>query len=250
MRLVVQNNEHSGVSRSKIREWSAATDEYSEVIYRGRNLIRLIKEPNRAAAVKIFSKSLKNKLIYAIRKSKAKKSFDNALVLINRGIGTPVPYGYIEKRGMFNILLMSEYLCEYDDRLSLHDAIKKRGRECLAAFAEFVAELHRKGIRHDDLNDSNVRVSVCENRFSFSLIDLNRMKIYGPNKAVPEKECFRNLCRFCELDNEYIYFVKKYIAAGNLPASSFATIMDIKRKHDKGVERKRQFKKFFKNIAK
>lgn len=249
MRSVVRNNESLDISCERLLEWSDKADENVVLIHRGRNQIWLIdKESDKAVAVKSFSKALKSRLIYAFRKSKARRSFENALILLSRGVATPQPYGYIEKHGMLNTLIASEYICEYEDSLSLYDAIVRYGRECLGAFAEFVARLHRNGIRHDDLNNSNVRVSLHGNNFTFSLIDLNRMKIYKPDETVPEKECFENLCKFCSLDNDYIYFVRKYIEARNMSEHIYGKIIDVKRKHDKGVERKRRLKKFFRKL--
>lgn len=243
MRIIIHNNSTLGISKKQLLEWSEYEGKNTEIIHSGRNQVKLIKGFQYAITIKRFSNKLKNKCIYAFRKSKARKSYENAVILLSRGIDTPDPYGYIEKRGILNILLNSEYYCKYEERLTLYEAILIYGRECLDAFAEFVARLHQNGIRHDDLNNSNVRVSVDDNRnFIFSLIDLNRMKIYPLDHVVPEKECFENICRFSSLDNDYIFFVMKYIEVRNMKHAKFSDALAAKNYHDWKIDAKKWFK--------
>lgn len=242
MRLKICINPNVDITKKQLFELSSGKD--SEIIHQGRNQIKLIKSQPSWLTVKSFSQSLKNRIVYSVFKSKAHKSYDNALILLNRGINTPLPYGYIECRNCLGMLMHSEYICEYQYSLTLYEAILEYGRECLGAFAEFVARLHENGIRHDDLNNSNVRVNVDEqHNFSFSLIDLNRMKIYKDGMEVPEKECFRNICRFSSFDSDYIYFVMKYIETRNMTSEKFNCAVSYKKNHDKKVDAKKYFKK-------
>ena len=243
--MIIHSNDTLNISKEQLALWSDRTGMAVEIIHNGRNTIW--KVPYGAIAVKSFSDSLKNRIIYIFRKSKAEKSYTNALALLSRGIDTPAPYGYIEKRGTFNFLLASEYICKYEQRIPLKDAIMRYGRECLSAFAGFAARLHQNGIRHDDLNNTNVRVAVDADRnFIFSLIDLNRMKIYPPGQPVPEKECFANLCRFCSFDSEYIFFLKKYLEARDMPPAQLSSAIKAKKRHDRKVDTIKCFKRLFK----
>ena len=244
MRLKICINPNVDITEKQLLYLAHFSGKDSEIIHYGRNQIKLIKTQPAWVTIKRFSQSLKNKIIYSVLKSKAHKSYDNALILLKRGIKTPLPYGYIEYRNRAWLLMRSEYICKYQYSLTLYEAILKYGRECLGAFAVFVAQLHDNGIRHDDLNNSNVRVNVDEqNNFSFSLIDLNRMKIYKAGKEVPEKECFKNICRFSTLDNDYIYFVMKYIETRNMTSEKLNNAINCKKNHDKKVDAKKWFKK-------
>ena len=244
MRLKICVNPNVEITEKQLLYLADFSGKDSEIIHFGRNRIKLIKSQPAWITVKRFSQSLKNKIIYSFVRSKARKSYENALTILSRCINTPLPYGYIENRNWAGILLQSKYICEYHYSMTLYEAVLKYGRECLGAFAVFVARLHDNGIRHDDLNNSNVRVNVDEqNNFSFSLIDLNRMKIYKAGKEVPEKECFKNICRFSTLDSDYIYFVIKYIETRNMTSEKLKSAVNCKKNHDKKVDAKKWFKK-------
>lgn len=243
MKIKICVNPACGLSNSELSDIALTDALKGEIIYRGRNLIKLVHCDPYPITIKCFSQSFKNRLIYAIRRSKARRSYENALELIRRGFDTPLPYGYIESRRYINTLSGSYYICRYEERLSLYDAILAYGHNCLAAFATYVVSLHINGIRHDDLNNSNVRVHVdSDGEFHFSLIDLNRMKIYRNGKIVPKKECFKNICRFCELGNYFFYFVMKYVEARNMPPEKAERAIAIKRKFDKRVAARKWFK--------
>ena len=65
------------------------------VIHKGRNELRIMEFEGRKLVVKAFRRPhLINQFVYGIfRASKAKRSYDNALLLQGLGIGTPQPVG-------------------------------------------------------------------------------------------------------------------------------------------------------------
>ncbi|MCM1318823.1 MAG: lipopolysaccharide kinase InaA family protein [Muribaculaceae bacterium] len=229
------------VSSQQLSDIITAAANRGTVIFDGRNKLISVPYKGNKLVVKRFASGIKNKLVYAIFKSKAHKSFANATELAARGIGTPAPIGYAECRGKFNTLLDSYYVCEYDSRESLKEGIEKYGRECLSAFAAFVADLHANGIIHKDLNNTNVRVAY-NNQFSFTLIDLNRMQIYPRGEGIPLHERFANLCRFSYFDKDFKFFFKEYLRCSHLPQDYFNIGVSIKSKHEARVALKKRIK--------
>ena len=204
-----------------------------EEIYPGRNRVTRIEYNGKAYAVKYFSRSLKNRLVYAIFKSKARRSYLYAKTLKRLGISTPEPIGYAERRGFLNTLQDSLYICAYEDAMPLKEYLE-RGEKTWKEFGDFVAELHEKGVIHKDLNNANVRVQEKEDgRPVFSLIDLNRMKFYDDSDRVTGDTAYKNLVRFSYLTPEFEAFALEYVKARNLAPTAYDSIMEAKRKHEK-----------------
>lgn len=229
----VSEQELSDIIRSSAR---------GEVIYSGRNKLIACRHNGQRMVLKHFSSGMKNRLVYSIFKSKARRSFEHATVLAARGIDTPGPVGYAEYRSSFNILADSYYICEYDDKISLVEAVERFGRPCLAAFAAFVSQLHDRGILHKDLNNTNVRVAPRQDGFVFSLIDLNRMTIYPAGKQVPLKERFKNLCRFSSYDDDFVFFLREYLHSSHMSETLMSQGIAAKRRHDAHVDFKKKLK--------
>lgn len=238
------HSEISGITPAIAERLTAGSD--TEVIYSGRNRLVAFEHDGRRYVAKMFSRRIKNGLLYMLRESKAKKSFNNAKELLRRGISTPAPRAYYECRGLLNYLNEACYICDYEDSIPLCDAITGYGDLCLKAFAAFVATLHDRGILHYDLNNTNVRVTVgSDNEFHFSLIDLNRMKFHEPGEQIPLRECFDNLTRFSGFDKGFMTFACEYLRARNLDESLLKELAWIKICHDRAVDRKGALKRFF-----
>lgn len=220
---------------------------YVTLIHNGRNRLWTARIGTDLFVVKHFRRSLKNTIVYAIRSSKAQRSFCHAKELLARGINTPYPLGYAETRNKFGLPGDSWYICRYDPTMSLEEAIHIYGKSCLDAFAAFVAKLHKSGVRHDDLNNTNVRVSLADDgKHAFSLIDLNRMKIYPPGIPIPTDECLHNICRFCDINDGFEYFVKTYLKHMGLPRCLMLKAMMVKARHEQKGRLKNKIKKIIK----
>lgn len=168
------------------REWVANLPEnfacQGEVIYDARNQIRLMPAPDGTKlCVKRFHKPrFLNRFIYScFRSPKAVRAYTNALRLQQNGIGTPTPVAYllVQHGG----LLQESYLVTLQSRLTRnfyefrHHPLA--GHEpVVEAFAQFTADLHRKGILHKDYSPGNILFDVMENgQVAFELVDINRM---------------------------------------------------------------------------
>ena len=147
-------------------------NEIREMSYRGRTLI-----------VKSFAvPNIVNRLVYGLlRPSKAKRSFDYAMLLQERGIGTPTPVAWLtERRGLlftrsYYVSLKSE--CEYtfqdvlDGRLDSDDALE--------AVSRTTARLHDAGMMHKDYSQGNILIGLTERgEARIELVDLNRMRFF------------------------------------------------------------------------
>lgn len=194
---------------------------------------------------KQFSSALKNKLIYAIFSTKARRSYEHSLELRKRGINTPRPLAYSEKRNILHLLINSGYLCEYDEAMDLADYLSEDSDGDAGRwnnFARFAAELHDKGILHKDLNATNVRVKLTAGKPEFSLIDNNRMRFYAPG-TMPLETALENLTRFSYLTPGFRTFLAHYVELRNLGPDTYELGMEIKRKHDAHVEKRRARKR-------
>lgn len=163
----------------------------AEQIYAGRNNLYFIKDSDGTeVCVKDFhSPRFPNSYIYThLRKSKAERSYTNALALIEMGFGTPEPYGFSEvtRNGR---LTRSYYFCHAERET---DNIRKWDRfpfveELLAALAEEMARLHGKGVFMRDFSPGNILFSRTEKgEFRFMYVDLNRMEfgVFDPRKQM------------------------------------------------------------------
>lgn len=206
-------------------------------IYSGRNRILRIKIGEDMVAVKFFSRSLKNRLIYSVFSSKAERSYLYALELTKRGIRTPEPLAYAERRGVANTLQDSLYICRYEEAEDLRDYLDE-GDEAWKSFARFAAELHAKGILHRDLNNTNVRINRQPDGIPlFSLIDLNRIKFVPDGAHLSLKEKASNLVRFSYYTPEFDTFAREYVSAAGLPASAAETLITVKQRHERHTKK-------------
>ncbi len=151
-----------------------------DVVHAGRNEIRIVTVNGTSLVIKYFKRIASvNRFVYAyIRKSKARRSYEHSLHLLNNGITSPEPIAYINcyKNGL---LYMSYYVCLYTNYKPLEELLKlpvTESEEALKAFARFSLRLHKSGIFHYDYNVSNVLFRFSENEYDFSLIDNNRMR--------------------------------------------------------------------------
>jgi hypothetical protein len=150
-----------------------------------RNTIKTFQYQGITINIKSFKiPILINGIVYHFfRKSKAKRSFENASVLLSKGIGTPKPIAFHENfSGIF--LRDSYYICEhleadfifrdiYEDKPGIDIDKILRG---IARFSYF---LHSNGIEFLDHSPGNTLIKEDANgEYKFYLVDLNRMNFH------------------------------------------------------------------------
>lgn len=176
-----------------------------------RNKIKIFAYNGKEVAIKSFRiPILINGIIYKFfRPSKAKRSFDYAKILTQKGIGTPEPIAYYEHSNFYRIL-DSYYVCEHIQAdyvfKDLFDVDNPDTDEILKQLAHFCFQLHEAGIEFKDHSPGNTLIKKNESgTFDFFLIDLNRMSFH---KEMNFNLRMKNLCRLTP--SEYMVKVISY----------------------------------------
>lgn len=150
-----------------------------------RNKIKIFEIEGKNINIKSFKiPHLINKIAYRyFRKSKARRSYEYATVLLEKGIGTPKPIAYFENYnsiGLKDSYYVSEHLqCdltfrELVDIPDLHDH-----ENILRQFVRFSFDLHEKGIEFLDHSPGNTLIKKnAKENYDFFLVDLNRMNFH------------------------------------------------------------------------
>ncbi|MDR2914170.1 MAG: hypothetical protein LBV74_04970 [Tannerella sp.] len=181
-------------------------DNGGEILHNKRNIIKVFSLENGISInVKKFHKPhFFNRIIYTFfRKSKAFRSYCNTLYIAGKGFDTAESIAYVEvyEKG----LLSDSYY------ISLHCRGVKEMREyywgplagnegLIDAFAHYSAALHDAGIYHLDYSPGNVLIRDDAGKYTFILVDVNRMKFM----AVSSDRGYRNFARLFENDDIYI----------------------------------------------
>lgn len=153
-----------------------------EYVAKGRNEIKKIELEGRSLNIKKFkTPSALQSLVYQyVRKSKAKRSYEYALKLIEFGIKTPFPIAYLEifSGGLKESFYVSEQVdYDFDFRKLIHHPKFKNRDEILRQFTQFTFKLHENGVNFLDHSPGNTLiVETDEGEYDFYLIDLNRMR--------------------------------------------------------------------------
>lgn len=186
-----------------------------KVIYDERNTIRVFKINGFPLIVKRFKQPLfVQRLVYSFfRPTKVIRAYKHAHELRKRGIETPQEIACIEvwKNGLFKDgYLVTEITYDQPIANILTQKAQSFSKSFIKQFASFLANLHKKGILHHDLNSTNVLYREEQENYFFSLIDINRMKIY-PNGTTPPKEyCLENMTRFTKDYNVFKIVLQAY----------------------------------------
>lgn len=150
-----------------------------------RNKIKLFDLEDKTINIKSFKiPNLINTLAYKyFRKSKARRSFEYATTLLEKGIGTPQPIAYFENYnwlGLKDSYYVSEHLItELTFRELVEIPAYPDHENILRQFTKFCFDLHEKGIEFLDHSPGNTLIKkVSENQYAFFLVDLNRMNFH------------------------------------------------------------------------
>jgi serine/threonine protein kinase len=207
-------------------------DNQGELLYRGRNQVRSFEVDGRKLVVKRFKRNdIVKAMVYTLfRKNKARKSYENAMLLRQRGFTTPHEVAYMERR-IAGLVTQVYYVCAYTDsepirpRLIEQEPFDKR---LAVSYARYVASLHEAGVLHRDLNPTNVLVDTDGH---FELIDINRMQFF--DGAVPKAECMENLTLFYWLTPAYRFILNEYARQRGWTEADVAEAIRVKEVHDK-----------------
>ncbi len=139
-----------------------------------------------------------------LKPSKAKRSWNGAMELMRRGVGTAMPVAFFEHRND-PTLRKNFYICEFvqhDFAISEAFVAFSQGAQqfkgvthetLYRAFARFSAHMHGAGIYFRDFSGGNILVQRHETDIRFVLIDTARLHAYP--KGVPRKLGLADLTR-------------------------------------------------------
>jgi tRNA A-37 threonylcarbamoyl transferase component Bud32 len=187
-----------------------------------------------------------NRWVYAyLRRSKARRAFDNALRLRQLGFNTPAPIAWIERHGLGGRLELSYFISEqYDGWQEIRVAETEnhpRISEIAAGVGELIFRLHRAGVWMKDASPGNILWHTDpDGALNFALVDINRMEFNIRSADV----LMSNFGRVFTSEKNIETAARAYAAAAALPedtiiAQAHKAIADA----CKAIQRKQRLKK-------
>ncbi|MGB8952218.1 MAG: lipopolysaccharide kinase InaA family protein [Candidatus Aminicenantales bacterium] len=155
--------------------------------------------------------------------SKAFKAWQGAWALVNRGIGTPLPLAYLErkKRGCLeeNFFIAEKISTCREVRFLFRELSKDDLQRLLSALAHCLSFCHERGIFHRDLSDGNILVKrEAAGKFQFYFLDTNRIRL---RKKIGVLGGIKNLVRLGVPPDDQLYFLAQYLKLEDVPIKFF-----------------------------
>ena len=193
-----------------------------------RNVIKIINLEEVELIVKSFKtpNSLQAVIYKFFRRSKAKRSFENSVLLKSRGVKVPEPIGYIEVYDRFRLRQSYFISSKLDFDFSLNALTEKKiegYKDILSKFIHYTYELHKKNIMHLDYGGENICIKKTTSGYDFYLVDLNRLK----DGTVSEKKGVKNLSQISN-DPEIVKIIAD-VYATKISYSSVKTHKELKK---------------------
>ncbi len=218
----------------------------SHFIKPGRNSIKSLEILGLTVNVKSFKvPHLLNQFAYKFfRKSKARRSFENATYLLKKGIGTPRPLAYFEyfsSWGLQKSFYVSEHLnCDLTFRELITNPDYPEREKILIAATDFTFKLHENNILFKDHSPGNTLIKKDGNDYRFFLVDLNRMNF----KSLSFKERIKNFSRLTPKREMVEIMSKRYAELINRDEVEVLNLMwKYTKKFQGKYHRKRKLKK-------
>lgn len=192
--VIVINDTYKYLS-NEINNLPDTFDEEGKLIRGIRNVLKEFDWQNTKVCIKSFKRpTIANQLIYTcFRMGKAKRSYTYAKRLLEYGILTPEPIAYIEEYNRIGWLSKSYYICLYQpyllrfDELNTSDIPKQEKKRIINQFVKYVTKhLHHNHILNKDFNGSNILINKNGNKYTFSLVDINRMRFNKKLSSIDE----------------------------------------------------------------
>lgn len=156
------------------------------------------------------------------KKSRALNSWEIANFMVERGIPTPKPIAFGEKRKM-GLLIKAFYMTELiDNAVNIYDYFLKNKdrfdkfetfkRKAITDTSLIVGKLHRAGIVHNDLKRNNIIITSDKGNMLY-LIDIESAKI---KSEIPDDDRIRDILRLYRsfknvlTDWEMMIFLRNY----------------------------------------
>jgi hypothetical protein len=213
-----------------------------------RNIIKLFELDGITINIKSFKiPNLINKIAYKyFRKSKARRSFEFATLLLEKGIGTPQPIAYLENHswiGLKDSYYASEHLqCDLTYRELVEIPDYPDHENILRQFTRFSYDLHQKGIEFKDHSPGNTLIKkTTDGKYEFFLVDLNRMNFH---QTMSFDLRMKNLCRLTPVKEMIAVMSNEYAKiSGESEALIFETLWNKTTDFQEKFYRKKRLKK-------
>jgi hypothetical protein len=213
-----------------------------------RNIIKLFELDGKTINIKSFKiPNLINKIAYRyFRKSKARRSFEYATILLEKGIGTPQPIAFLENYswiGLRDSYYVSEHLqCDLTYRELVEIPDYPDHENILRQFTRFSYELHQKGIEFKDHSPGNTLIKKGINgQYEFFLVDLNRMDFH---ESMSFELRMKNLCRLTPVEEMVAVMSNEYAKlSGEREDIIFETLWKYTSDFQEQFYRKKRLKK-------
>ncbi|MEA9412152.1 Kdo domain containing protein [Flavobacterium sp. PL02] len=213
-----------------------------------RNVIKLFDLNDKTINVKSFKiPNLINKIAYKyFRKSKARRSFEYATILLEKGIGTPLPIAYLENYnwlGLRDSYYASEHLIT---ELTFRELVEipdyPDHENILRQFTRFSFGLHEIGIEFLDHSPGNTLIKKnADGNYSFFLVDLNRMEFHN---SMSFEMRMKNLCRLTPVKEMVAVMSNEYAKLyGKSEQKIFDTLWKYTSDFQEHFYRKKRLKK-------
>jgi hypothetical protein len=152
-----------------------------------RNVVKVIE----IEAEKFNFKSFKqhnfiNRHVYKYyRKSKAKRSFEYAQMLLDKGFHTPEPIAYIENFDFWGLTSSYYVSRQLEECPTLMEVIVNHSfpdrEQIIRKYAQLMFQLHEQGIEFLDNAPGNFMIKNENGTHNFYMVDLNRMNFHEMN---------------------------------------------------------------------
>lgn len=215
-------------------------------IFKDRNEVKIFQKMGLELNVKAFKiPHLINRYIYVnLRGSKAARSFQNAVHLLQCGASTPTPVAYIECLFMGELSESYYISINYDCDFTLRDVLNNKVSDkenILRQWVHFTwTQLHRNGIFHLDYSPGNTLIKQEGDKYHFAVVDLNRMKFV----PVGFEKGIRNFRQLDTDENTLRLIASEY---ASLCGESAGRAIDLLLKHDQKNKAYRKRKGDFKD---
>ena len=213
-----------------------------QTIHKARNELKVIHHNGIDVVVKAFKiPNLLNQIVYAyFRDSKAKKSYNNAIKLKQLGLNTPNPIGYIEfyENGLFKESFFVSQKFEYD--FTIREPLRNKELpnriEIIKEFVQFTYNLHQNNVYHKDFSAGNTLVSIKDDHYEFSVVDINRMEF----KSIDLHTGLDNFAKLWLDEDDIILIATTY---ANLANADIDKSIEILKQCDKKLKGFVEFKR-------
>ncbi|MEN8815526.1 MAG: lipopolysaccharide kinase InaA family protein [Nonlabens sp.] len=243
----------STLSRKRFQEILLLFNKSTEQLGDDRNKIKIVTYEGQNLVVKSFrTPNFINKIAYRFfRKSKAARSYYNALYLERNEIGTPSPVAYLEQLSAVG-LHESYYVSAYTDhdftyREITNDDDLKDQENILIQFTQFMFKMHEAGVYFLDHSPGNTLIKKVGDQYQFYLVDLNRMKFYD----IPYEERLKNFERLSPKKWMYDIMGAEYARlTANDATTTIETMWKYTQEFQEAFHKKKLMKKKLKGIFK